>query len=421
MKCEEIQNKIEQQPEKEISIEMQKHLSQCEECTQYYATIQTLIPNVLPKAPTSIKQNVINQIRRKQEKRPVTINPLFRIVASVAAFLAIVLLITIMSWPNQAKAAQNILENALHSAAQIKTMVMKFVVRTESNENFSYINLNDGMVEHTLIVDMNDGFKWRLTKGGRTIVYDGSSKYMWSAGENYGFKGGKNANFEEGFNILLDPTRILMLEKASADKKGNKYHIKETDAEIEMTVEAKAEGDFTNTYLRNSSILESDTRRVYVFDKQTNLIKSLRIYVKDGNNEILVVDIKNIEYDVNVDNQKLTQLPSGYEWRDSNNKITDHRFLGTSPEDVAHILFKAMENKDISSVKDILSYYDMKTLEVTYNGAKLINLGNPFKSGLYPGVFVPYEIMLPDGSIRKQNLALRNDNEDKVWIIDGGL
>jgi hypothetical protein len=34
---------------------------------------------------------------------------------------------------------------------------------------------------------------------------------------------------------------------------------------------------------------------------------------------------------------------------------------------------------------------------------------------------VPYEVKLPDGTIKKHNIALRNDNKNRVWIVDGGL
>jgi hypothetical protein len=41
-------------------------------------------------------------------------------------------------------------------------------------------------------------------------------------------------------------------------------------------------------------------------------------------------------------------------------------------------------------------------------------------NGLYPGKFVPYEIKLKSGETRKARLAVRNDNPEKIWEIDGG-
>lgn len=63
----------------------------------------------------------------------------------------------------------------------------------------------------------------------------------------------------------------------------------------------------------------------------------------------------------------------------------------------------------------------MEKLKNIYGGLELISLGEPFKSGLFPGEFVPYKIRLKSGEIKEFNLALRNDNPTKTWKIDGGI
>ena len=55
-----------------------------------------------------------------------------------------------------------------------------------------------------------------------------------------------------------------------------------------------------------------------------------------------------------------------------------------------------------------------------YGGMQVISLGEPFKSGLYPGYFVPYEIRLKNGYGKKHNLAVRNGNKAHRWMMDGG-
>jgi hypothetical protein len=54
-------------------------------------------------------------------------------------------------------------------------------------------------------------------------------------------------------------------------------------------------------------------------------------------------------------------------------------------------------------------------------GLEIISIGEPFKSGLYAGWLVPYEIKFRDGYIKKMNLAVRNDNPAKRYIVDGGF
>ncbi len=54
-------------------------------------------------------------------------------------------------------------------------------------------------------------------------------------------------------------------------------------------------------------------------------------------------------------------------------------------------------------------------------GIEIISIGEPFKSGNYGGWFIPYEIKLKSGYIKKHNLAIRNDNRAKRWQVDGGI
>jgi len=80
-----------------------------------------------------------------------------------------------------------------------------------------------------------------------------------------------------------------------------------------------------------------------------------------------------------------------------------------------------------------------------YGGLQIVSLGKPFKarlsiaallelqpglrrefkntSGDFPaaGVFVPYEIRLKDGSVKKWQLSIRCDNPEHRWYYDGGM
>ena len=58
-------------------------------------------------------------------------------------------------------------------------------------------------------------------------------------------------------------------------------------------------------------------------------------------------------------------------------------------------------------------------ISVSYGG--VVSIGEPFHSRLYPGFFVPYEIRLADGSMKKFKLAVRNDNPTRRWVVDGGF
>ena len=56
------------------------------------------------------------------------------------------------------------------------------------------------------------------------------------------------------------------------------------------------------------------------------------------------------------------------------------------------------------------------------NGMTLEVLGTPYRSGNYPGVFVPYRLRFANGSEKRGNLALRTDlNPQGRWLCDGGI
>ena len=424
MNCQEFTDKLEHLYGKEIPQDMEKHMAECSDCREYYSVIYALTPKLYPKTPESIRTNILKKVKHKQHfKAFISMkNRASILAASVAGIAAVALAFLLIGSPAQAGAAEKLIDKSLLSAGSIRSMVMKIDVRTDTKENFSFIDINGQMVQHTLTVLRDNPPKWRLDKGWRSVVFNGNSKYMWTPDNSVRVKGGRNANFEEWFRILLDPEMTLLNEKVATEDKGTKYTVKESGNDIIMTAQVSAKGDFANPYLRNTSIEESDTRREIVFDKQTNLIKSMKIFVKDKSREVLVVDIKSIEYNVPVNQAQLTFLPEGREWVDVNASIKGSgKFAGITPEEAARIIFSAVESNEKEFVKEAFTYYDIDKIFQGYRGVKLIRLGSSFKSGSYPGVFVPYEVKLANGKIVKHNLALRNDNPNKEWVIDGGI
>ena len=423
MKCDEFIDKLEYLSETGITEEMKQHIAECDDCRDYYLTISALSPKIYPKAPESIKINVLKKIKRKEQiKEFFTMkNKISKIAASIAGIAAVALSIILISHPSLTH-AQKIINESLTNATKVKSMIMKIDVRTAQKENFDDIDINEPMIEHTLTVVRGDENKWRIDKGWRSIVFDGTNKYMWAPDNSLSVKGNKNTNFEEWFDILLDPEMTLLNEKVSTDDKGSKYTVNESGNEIVMTANIKAKGDFTNPYMRNTSIEESDTRREIIFDKDTKLIKSMKVYVKNNSQEMLVVDVKNIQYDVPINETELTAIPEGKQWHDVNTVIvTSGKFTNITPEEAAKIIFNSFENDEPELIKEAFINYNFNEIMKTYKGIKVIRLGKSFKSGIYSGVFVPYEIRLPDGKIEKGNIALKNDNPDKVWIVDGGI
>ena len=60
-------------------------------------------------------------------------------------------------------------------------------------------------------------------------------------------------------------------------------------------------------------------------------------------------------------------------------------------------------------------------LRSRYAGATVVECSAPVRSGNYPGLFIPCRLQMADGSTEELHLALRNDNPQRSWVVDGGL
>lgn len=423
--------------------ELKAHLLTCPNCSSDYREMEEVIsslqPRFCPVAPVMLKQNVINHLSKEKETmkskptRVFRLNSTIKKVAAIAAVLvAVVIAIPLLHKGSQnlvgeAKAGNSLIESSIKATGLIKTMVMKLKVRTLSHDNFALIGTEYDMVEHTISKSFEKPEKWRLDKGGRVVVCDGKQQLMWISKANGAYKGSLDAGFAEWFRILLNPESVLLKEQTGITDKTSEVSISEKDGEIHMTITSKAQGNFINDYCKNQSISESDNRREYVFSSQTKLIKSLKIYVLEGSKETLILETESIDYNVPLSPSTFAlALPKGAEVTDlaATKSIKSEAFSNISSKRVAEVIFDAMANNRWDAVKVPFAEYNfalMKLMKSHYGGLKVVKIGEPFKSGLFPGEFVPYEVVLSDGNTKKFNLALRNDNKNKVWLVSGGL
>ena len=111
------------------------------------------------------------------------------------------------------------------------------------------------------------------------------------------------------------------------------------------------------------------------------------------------------------------------------------RLTGTTPAQVARTFLEACGREDWTEAAKYQSPEFLKkhpafsdTFTNTYAGLEIVSLGKPFKGRVimfgnmeYPGVYVPYEIRLKDGAVKKFQLAIRCDNAESHWYWDGGM
>ena len=103
-------------------------------------------------------------------------------------------------------------------------------------------------------------------------------------------------------------------------------------------------------------------------------------------------------------------------------KLDDEKYIQMTPVEVAQAFFQACADENWQEVLKFRPTSRVpQWLRDKYGGLEIISIGEPFKTDEYHGWYVPYEVRLKSGSIKKWNLALRIDYKAKRLQFDGGL
>lgn len=318
--------------------------------------------------------------------------------------------------------AKDVLRQALTSLHQAGQIEMTVDIRTRPMENFRYINLNDGFVNHRISISRSDSvMQWRIDKGERTATGNGSRIYNWIDDMKIGWLSeGDNPSDLLGYlATLLSPESILDAElRQTLNDNEAGYDMTRNSDEIILTIHSLPKGDFTNPYMLNASIMESENIRQYIFETESNRLKSASVKVVHNGIETEVLRITSINYNTSIDN--ITALPSDIRFID----VTTSPISGLTalnPTEAATVILKAFETWDTSILDAAI---DSNILQSVYRndlrGAILLSVGRSFNSGNENNTFVPYTLKLADGSIKSHNLVMQK-NQIGAWIVVGGL
>lgn len=331
-----------------------------------------------------------------------------------AAVLLLVLLPTGVS-------AKEILEETIKTLTNSCGIEMTVEVRTRPTENFRYINLAEDFVVHDILIAKSDStISWRIDKGGRTALGNMDGVYNWVGQLNIGWRM-NNADPKELLGemaVLLSPEKILESELQNCINNSDAhYDVEKKNGEIILTVHYKPQGDFSNPYMLNASIAESENIRRYVIDADSKQLKSATVSVLSGRKKTEVLKITNIVY--GAPNPNLLRLPQGV-------RIIDVTYdslqglAGLSVTEAASAFLNALETWNVSIIDNAVDPNIMNVYEQDLRGSVLVSVGKSFTSGNEGLTFVPYTLQLPNGTQKHHNLALQK-NSQGGWIVVGGL
>ncbi len=377
-----------------------------------------LTPTCNFHASETLRKRVCDTLGKRRRKKHISLW-IWRMCAAcaAAAVLVFVLLPARIS-------AKGVLTEAIATLMNFGNVEMKVEIRTRPMENFEYINLNDGFVDHKIVVAKDDStFKWRIDKGGRVAVGINADSYSWidNLGIGWHFKGANPEELMGYLAVLLSPEKIFESElRECTDGSGSGYSVSKKGENLILTVSVEPQGDFSNPYRLNTSIVESKSIRRYVFDSKTKQLRSASVGILSGDKEITVLRISSVRY--NIVRQEAFSIPKNIRFID----VADsHGVQGglscLTATEAASAVLNAFRSWD-TSIIDIAIDPELAEglFKETLSGAKLQSIGRAFRSGNDGNTFVPYTLKLRDGSEKKHNLVMRQTDEGR-WIVVGGL
>ena len=422
MNCNDFKEKVVDLFDKDIDMQAQaqlrEHMANCHDCKAYYDDLRKTFNILQPLDTANIRKTKIT-------------HRLWRYAAAVAIFLFgfVIGWNHLFSTPAVADDAKlTFLHQSIQSVQNVGSFQMEVYARTTQQENFATFDPAMPFVKIDIkLLRQNDFLFYRVEKAnGRTVVSDGRNQYMWIPNVLY-LKGSQESDFLEHFANLIFPERLLTIQK-SAIKLSNEN--KMTQVESDSTIVLTVDGVEKNSDLRQ--LFETgkmDDCRLIVentFTKNDGLLRFVKLWViKDGKKNLLL-HIDNIRYNVMLNKGEITRLPTA-EWTDiteqrtkSSNRLK--QLQNETPQQAAKRILNAIIADKDSQAAEALIYYKSILPQLIHKlkGCK-VSAFETRKDSSYVGVYVFYTLTTPEGNREKRHIAIRNDNEQHIWIVDGGL
>ena len=416
----------------------QDHLDACAECRAEYATLSRLQERLVARGSATgqiaIVAPVMRRVHQVETRREGS--PLMKLItrwgwglgalAGAAALLTMVLMVP----PGAQAKAVDVLAKGAKAIARLTTVHIRGQLRTPPADNFSTIVPEADLSPIELWKQLEPDLKWRVEKPGRVAVMDGQSTLLYIKPANLAMKFPQPASsaFDtEWLHRIANLSVTITNELQNALAKGWKLKLSEERAAdgrtmAVVTIEAKSSLP-DNDYLKNKFVDTADTRRVYRFDSQTELLESVQVYLVTGSSELQVFELNHIEYNQPVDPGVFhIELPTNVNWYQEPQVLPDNqKYAAMTAEQAARGFFEACGRGDWAEVAKYSQIPFNQDIKAYVAGLQVVSLGESFTSQGNEARFVPYEIKLKSGESKKHNLALKRDRKSNRWFVDGGF
>lgn len=417
----------------EESLPCRTHLETCADCRAEYRAITSLQQRLIHRgqaaAEVSLIEQVMQRVRRESFKpeRETLMSKLMKhrwgfglgAAAGAAVLLSVVLLIT----PKAQATAVGVLTKGAQAVAKLTSIHLRGQLRTLPGDNFSYINADCDFCPIELWKQFAPDLKWRAEKPGRFVVMDGVSTVHYIKSANMGVKlpqRTESAFDTDWLHRIANLSHTISNEVKNAVDRGWKLDLVEVSTNgrlFSVVTVHTTSGVPDNDYCKNTFIGNADTRRVYRFDSQSELLDSVQIYLVRPVGEVLIFDLSQLDYNQPIDaGVWQPQLPANVNWYQEPQKLADNnKYTSMTAEQAVRAFFEACSREDWNEAGKFMSPMTEGVKQV-YGGLEIIHLGDAFTSATYGGRFVPYEVKL---RAQPFNVRVSNTNSAKRFVIEG--
>jgi outer membrane lipoprotein-sorting protein len=421
----------------EESLQCRNHLETCTACREEHASIaglqQRLITRSERAAGVSLVEPVMRRVlhnRTEKERKKAMFKLFSRWGIGAAAAVAVLALVVILVTPGGQANAAEVLSRGVKAVASLSSIHITCKLRTLPADNFSLIMPDQDFVPVEVWKQFDDP-KWRIDKPGRMAVMDGHSTILYIRDANTGMKIDRpspSAFDTDWLHEVANISQVLTSEIHAAESRKNSPMISEETgadglAKVVVSIETQSnlpDGD----YLKNKFFGAADTRRLYVFDKQSNRLEAVKVYLLSKDESRLIFEVTGIDYNPQIDPAVFhPEFPDNVAWAPEETPViaNNQAYASMTAAETARAFFEAFARRDWDEAAKFWPMPIQDSFKDYLGGVEIISMGKPFRSMIGPQSYIPYEIRLSNGEVKKHNLALRNDNAAGRWMVDGGI
>lgn len=420
MNCREAQQRLvdlfDCDPPREAAL--RQHITTCERCAADYAALESAMAALDSRprihASPDFKERVMQKITEVEPARR-----RWRFMPRLALVGAAAMVALLLFTPRTDSPAVSLMAQSAVAMSNLQSVHITARMRGLPRDNFEVIDPKYDWVPLEIWKQFGATPRWRIEKPGRVAVMDGQSSTML-INRTEVVHGGRFPGFIDWLASLLDTETIMDREIDAARAGQSTARLAEQDGHYVLAVKRAVSGGLRNDWIYNQMVSTSDHTRLYHFDKASKRLESMQLILNSAAGDVPVFEITEIRYNEAFDPALFTlQIPETAVANVSTAEMPSNRALPQSPKEVARMFFEGLASRNGDMLLTVYPASAPPKWAAGWGGGQLLSLGEPFRSG--PGWLVPYEYQFPSGHVKKFRLAVRNDNPEARWTVDGGF